>query len=187
MQSTLYTVQFVSPLDDQFAAGPRAVTGTWMSWILQNSQKKWVLPAQPTSIHKLSMPSMVWNISAGLAAWPCSLPAPACLLISWIWETGRSPWFLGNSWKPQCYQHSSHTKSKTQQLLRGKLTLSQPKPGQRPPVKSVGMPCIACTEPLVWGEGDVLFRFSNVYVKNQSSELIACVSVSNTGISFVAE
>jgi len=37
----------------------------------------------------------------------------------------KSPWFLSNSWKHQCYQHSSCTKSKTQQLLGGKLTVSQ--------------------------------------------------------------
>jgi len=39
----------------------------------------------PTPIHKLSMTSMVRNISLGqlgLAAWLCSLPAPAHLLIS---------------------------------------------------------------------------------------------------------
>ena len=51
-------------------------------------------------------------------------------LISWVWETGRSPWFLRNNWKHQCYWHSSGSKPKTQQLLGGKLTLSQPKPGQ---------------------------------------------------------
>ena len=40
-------------------------------------------PANP--IHKLSMTFMVWHISTGqlgLAAWLCSLPAPAHLLIS---------------------------------------------------------------------------------------------------------
>ena len=34
-------------------------------------------------------------------------------LISWTWETGRSPWFHSNNWKHQYYQHSSRTKSKT--------------------------------------------------------------------------
>jgi len=50
-----------------------------------------LLPAWATPICKLSMLSMVWNISIGqlgLAAWLYSLPAPAHLLISWIWETG---------------------------------------------------------------------------------------------------
>jgi len=77
--------------------------------------------------------SMVWSISIsqlGLAAWLCSLPAPAHLPVSWIRETAKSPWFHSSNWKHQCYQHSSCPKSKTQQLLRGKLTLSQPKPGQ---------------------------------------------------------
>ena len=62
--------------------------------------------------------------------WLCSLPAPAHLLISWTRETGKSPSFRSNNWKHQSYQLSSGTKSKTQQLLRGKLTLSQLKPGQ---------------------------------------------------------
>jgi len=75
---------------------------------------------------------MVWNISIsqlGLAAWLCFLSAPAHLLISWIFETWKGPWFLSN-WKHQCYQPSSHTTPKAQQLLGGKLSLSQPKPGQ---------------------------------------------------------
>ena len=76
--------------------------------------------------HKLSVTSVVWNISTGQlgpATWLCSLPAPARLLISWTWEMGRSPWFHSNNWKHQCYQHSSCTKSKLQQLLGGKLTI----------------------------------------------------------------
>ena len=68
-----------------------------------------------------------WAAWAGcLAVLP---PAPARLLISQTRETGKSPWFLSNNWKHQCYQHSSLTKSKTQQLLRIKLTPPQPKPG----------------------------------------------------------
>jgi len=47
--------------------------------------------------------------------------APAHLLISWTQEFGKSPWFLSNNWKHQCCQESSHTKSKTQQLLGGKV------------------------------------------------------------------
>jgi len=100
-----------------------------------NSQKKekarFLPPPQPTPVNKLS-PSMVWNTSigqVGLATWLCSLPAPACLLSSWTWETSKSPWFHSNDWK-ECLQHSSSTKPKTQQLLGGKLTLSQPRPGQ---------------------------------------------------------
>ena len=33
----------------------------------------------------------------------------------------ESPWFHSNNWKHQCYQHSPHAESKTQQLLGGKL------------------------------------------------------------------
>ena len=87
----------------------------------------WQIP-----IHNLSATSMVWSISTGqlaLVAWLLSLPAPAPLLISWTWETGKSPWFHSNNWKYQCYQCSSHTISKPQHLHGGKLTLSQPKPG----------------------------------------------------------
>jgi len=76
---------------------------------------------------------MVRNIPVGrpgLAAWLWSLPAPAHLPISWMWETGKSPSFHSNYWKCQCYQHSSRTKSKTQQLLGGKLTLFLLKSGQ---------------------------------------------------------
>ena len=72
---------------------------------------------------------MVWNISTGqlgLAAWLHSLPGPAHMLISWIYETGKSPWFLSNNWKHQCYPHSSGTKSKKQQLQGGKLSLLKP-------------------------------------------------------------
>jgi len=52
----------------------------------------------------------------------CSLAEPEKL--------EKSPWFYSNSRKHPCYQQPSHTKSKTQQLLRGKLTLSQGKPRQ---------------------------------------------------------
>ena len=68
---------------------------------------------------------------AWLSVWLCSLPAPAHLLTSWSWKTGKSPWFLSN-WKHLSYLsylHSSGTKSKAQQLLIRKLTLSQLKPG----------------------------------------------------------
>ena len=84
----------------------------------------------PVPIYILSMASMVSSISVGqlgLAAWLCSLPASA-----------HQP-NLGNCKKASIsqqqlkpsvyYQHSSHTKSKTQEVLGRKLTLSQPKPG----------------------------------------------------------
>jgi len=53
-----------------------------------------------TPIYILSMPSTIWNISIGqlgLAAWLCSLPAPAHLLISQTWETEKSLRFLSNN------------------------------------------------------------------------------------------
>ena len=49
---------------------------------------------------------------------------PTCLIAEYE-KLERSPWFHRNNWKHQCCQHSSLTKSKTQQLLIGKLTLSQ--------------------------------------------------------------
>ena len=95
----------------------------------QTPRKEMILPPG-----LLSMRSTVWNISTGqlkLAAWLCSLSSPEHLLISWVWETRRSPWFHSYSWKHQHYQHSSHTKSKTRKLLGGKLSPSQMKPGQQ--------------------------------------------------------
>ena len=81
------------------------------SWKNSNSQTraglnswKWEARRIPalhlTPIHKLSMMFKVWNISigqVGLAVWLCSLPASAQLLISWIWETGKSPWFIATT------------------------------------------------------------------------------------------
>ena len=104
-----------------------------------NSRKVWTprkerFPApSPAPIYKLSMTSGLCSISIGqlaLAVWLCSLPAPAQLLIGWIWETEKSPWFLSNNWKNHGYQHSSRTKFKTQQLVGRKISLSQPKWGQ---------------------------------------------------------
>jgi len=94
-----------------------------------NSPAPW-----PAPVYILSMTSMLWSISTGqlgLAAWLLSLSAPARLLISWTWKTGKSFWFLSSNWKHQCYQHYSRTKSKAQQLPGGKLTVPQPKPGQK--------------------------------------------------------
>ena len=67
----------------------------------ENEREKIPAP-QPTPIHKRSITSMVWNISIGqlgLAAWLWSLPAPAHLLLSSVWETGKSPWFHSKNWK----------------------------------------------------------------------------------------
>jgi len=49
---------------------------------------------RPAPIPKQSKTSMIWNIcigQLGLAVWLCSLTAPAHLLVSRIWETGKSP------------------------------------------------------------------------------------------------
>jgi len=46
-------------------------------------EKREFLSPWPTPTYKLSTPPMVWNISTGqlgLAAWLCSLPAPALLI-----------------------------------------------------------------------------------------------------------
>jgi len=48
-------------------------------------EKREILAPQLTPIRKLSMTSMVWNISLGqlgVSVWLCSLPDPAHLLIS---------------------------------------------------------------------------------------------------------
>ena len=148
MQNKLYTIQFFSPPDDQFTASTRAVIAeprnSQISWYTQkrpnsqrslNSQKReeQIPIPWPTPIHKLSMTPIVWTVSIGqlgLAARLCCLPAPAHPLISWTWEAGESLWFHNHNRKHQCYQRFSRTKSKTQQLLGGRLTLSQLKPGQ---------------------------------------------------------
>ena len=145
MQNKLYTIQFFSPPNNQLCSSLRfcgtcrfrRACGCRRTHKKGQTHKKGpthgpVPDPQPTSICILSMMSTIWNISTGqlgLAAWLCSLPAPAHLLFSQTWETEKSPWFPRKNWKHQCYQHSSHTKSKTQQLLGGKLTLSQLKPG----------------------------------------------------------
>ena len=116
-------------------------------------------------IHTPSMMSRVWNISTGQlgSAWLCSLPAPARLLMSWIRETRKSPRFHSNNWKHQCYQHSSCTKSETQQLLGGKLTLPQPKPGQ--PITPVWKPpCLSVqTKTSGWEETDI--KLCNLFLQ----------------------
>jgi len=56
--------------------------------------KKRISDHRPTPIYKLTMTSMVWNISIGqhgLDVRLCSVPAPAHLLTSWIWETEKKP------------------------------------------------------------------------------------------------
>jgi len=88
---------------------------------------------QPTRTYNLSMPSMVWNISIGqfgcLSGCAPSQLLHSCSLAEYE-KPEKSPCFLSNNCKHQCYRRSSRTKSKTQRLLGRKLTLSQPKPGQ---------------------------------------------------------
>ena len=69
------------------------------------------------------------SLSVCVAALPPSSCTPAHQLKIRNWKKSL---IYSNNWKHQCCQHSSDTKSKTQQLLGGKLTLSQPKPGQSP-------------------------------------------------------
>jgi len=74
----------------------------------------------PTPIYKLSIMSMVWSTSTdqpGLAAWLCSLPAPAHLLINWEKSLISQEQLKTSVY----YQHSPHTESKTQQLLGKKI------------------------------------------------------------------
>ena len=62
---------------------------SWNSW---KRGKKSIPVTQLTPIHKLSRTSVVCNISIGqlgLTAWLPSLPAPAHLLISCMWETRK--------------------------------------------------------------------------------------------------
>ena len=150
MQTIYIQIQYFSSPDDRFTVSPWAVIAeTQNQEFWEISEKVWTsrqerirthgndktrqLPGPwPAPVYKLSMTSMVWNISFGQ---PGCLPgrAPSQLrhTCSFAEHGGlkNSPWFLSNNWKRQCHQHSSHTKSKTQQLLGGKLTLPQPKPG----------------------------------------------------------
>jgi len=76
------------------------------------------------------MTAVLWNISTGqlgVAAWLCSLQLPHTSSLAEHKTLEKVLDFLATT-EHQCYHHSSHTKSK-QQLLGGKLTLSQPKAG----------------------------------------------------------
>jgi len=89
MQNKQYTVQFFSLPDDQSCSpSPSSYCRT-----RGFCRTRGVPAAWPTPLYKLSMVSMVWNISTGrawLSAWLCSLPAPAHLLISQTRETEKS-------------------------------------------------------------------------------------------------
>jgi len=65
-----------------------------------NLWEKGIPATWPIPIDRLSMTSMVWNISVGqpgLAVWLCSLLALVYLLISQTLKTEKSPWFLINN------------------------------------------------------------------------------------------
>jgi len=94
MQNKLYATLFFSLPDDKPASSQAAMTDLMdfaefpkkrpNSWKSLNSQKKRIPAPWPTPIHKLSMMSMLWNISTGqLGLSFCApFPAPAHLLIS---------------------------------------------------------------------------------------------------------
>ena len=95
-------------------------------------KKTLILAPWPTTFYKLSMTSTVWNISIGqlryLSGYAPSQLAHACSLAE-CKKPKKVLDFLATT-ENISYQHSSHTTSKTQQLLRRKLTLSQLKTGQ---------------------------------------------------------
>jgi len=93
--------------------------------LMEEDQAHGSLPLWPTSVYILSMTSMVWNISLGqlgLAAWLCCLPALVHLIISPTQETEKRSLISLQQLKSSVYyQHSSHNKFKTQQLLGRKI------------------------------------------------------------------
>ena len=97
-------------------------------------------PSQPTPPSLYTEHDVLWHrISLWLVRVSCPGPAPSQLFVHLLagraWETEQSltsdKCYLATTKTSVCYQHCSHTKSKTHyQLLRRKLTLSQPKQGQ---------------------------------------------------------
>jgi len=84
---------------------------------------------------KINVTSTVWNISTGqpgCLSGHAPSQVPHTFSLAECEKLVKSPWFHSNSWKHQCYQPSTGTKSQTQHLLRRKLTLSQLKPGHQP-------------------------------------------------------
>lgn len=79
-----------------------------------------------------------WALRCGISLWPVWVTCPGCssswLLSDETWETEKSlAWSkhsLATTKTSTCYQHYSHPKSVLYQLLKGKLILSQLKPGQ---------------------------------------------------------
>ncbi len=90
-------------------------------------------PPSPAPTYILSMTFMAWNTLFGqFGSIMLSVFLPASCICK-LARLGKQDGVLGlihNNWYHQgVYQHSSHTKSKTHQLLRGKLTPSLLKPG----------------------------------------------------------
>ena len=152
MQNKLHTTQFFSPLDDQFAANPWAVIAepgnpefceipekVWTAgqetiWTHGNEKSRFLPPSQPPFLN------WAWRLRYGmfplaslgyLSGYAPSQPLPVCSSSEYK-KFEKVLDFIATTEKNQCYQHSSRTKSKAQQQLRGKLTLPQPKPGQSP-------------------------------------------------------
>lgn len=72
-----------------------------------------------------------------------------------------------------CHQHKFEEMKKRCLLFIVMIICSQHPSLARPPVKSLGMPCIACIEPWQWGEGGVFFRFSNIKSMLKTKALIS--------------
>ena len=99
---------------------------------MQTHGKEKKFPAlQPAPTHKLGMMPMVRNISVGQLGYLSSYAPPHLLHTCSLAKHGKLEKGLDflETTENQCYQHSSCTKSKTQQVLGGKLALSQLKPG----------------------------------------------------------
>ena len=116
MQNKCYTIQFFSPPDSRWCYS--RIHGTnGFCWPRQTHVKvqthrkartqekgsnsgKRVFSPWPTFIYKMSMMSMVWNISIGqlgLAVRLCSLPTLAHLLISQTWKSKKVLDFLATT------------------------------------------------------------------------------------------
>jgi len=88
MQNKLFTVQFFSPHNNQFAAWEKKFKLLAKRGFKTHGNQEELMASspQPTPIYRMSsMIYMIWNISIGqpgLAACLCSILAPAHLLIS---------------------------------------------------------------------------------------------------------
>jgi len=131
MQNKIHAIQFSHHLMNDSQSVPEQWSQNPKIMNFTKFQKKFKLPHQrgseltetkraesfPTPSQRpfLNWAQGLWYGIFPLPSWAICLavlpPAPAHLLVSWMWETGKGPWFYSNNWK-QCYQHSS-PKSKT--------------------------------------------------------------------------